>query len=213
MKYLLLGVSLTLLSLTANANEKDSALTNYNRTVQLGIVNNQHNSQGVSIAYTHKVRPNKINRYSLNIHHYNNTSYYQTVWQSNNDQIYKNITEVTYTASFGQQFYKNVFRNLDINCGYDFAAGYSNLEDYRRKVRNGVPSPTTFNDYTLNKYYGFVLRITPYVGTVIHLSNRWFLSGEFSMQSPRLSVHFGNTTAADFNLYFLNSSFRVGFKF
>lgn len=213
MKYIITTLGLAMTVLTASANEKDSALTNYDRTIQLGIVNNQHNSIGSSIAYTHKVKPNKIHRYSFNIHQYNDNRHYIDIAENNIIETTKSIEETTYTASFGQQFYKNVFRNLDINCGYDVGVGYSKLNENRRTKLTQLPSNTSIRHYAQTTANGLVVRIVPYVGTVIHLSNRWFLSGEFSMQSPRFSVHFGDRTAADFNLYFLNSSFRVGFKF
>lgn len=213
MKYIITVLGLALTTLTASANEKDSTWTNYDRTIQLGIVNNHSKSIGASIAYTQIVKPNKIHRYSLNIHQYRDDRRYIFVTENSIQETFNSIKEYTYTASFGQQFYKNVFRNLDINCGYDIAVGYTKLNNYRSTLLTQLPNNINSRSYFQTNSNGIVVRIIPYVGSVIHLSKRWFLSGEFSMQSPKFSVFFGDQTTADFDLFFFNSSFRFGFKF
>lgn len=217
MKYLACFLVIILFSNYCIAKSSKDSLPDYKHTIQLGVVNHHRQSIGVNLSYGQKINSYKIHRYGINIVQYHNDLH---SYQANVDGIHEmrqNIKEVDYTASFGQQFYKNVFRNLDINCGYDIAAGYSKMKETRTIYDTLFHNDIAYRNRLQFLYNGLSLRITPYAGATIKIAKRLTFSGEFSMQSPRITFHWSQYNSHSFNsdldLFFLNSSFRIGYQF
>lgn len=217
MKNIILLSSISLISSYCLANETKDTLPSYQHAIQYGVVNHHLQSIGINLSYTQKMKSNKLNRYGLHLVQYNSRKH---IIEANRNGLYdkrRQITEVNYMASFGEQFFKSVFRNLDINCGYDISAGITSSNNLVTMRYTDYDNNVTSTIQTQYNYPGLALRITPYVGATVHFAKRLMFSSEFSFQSPRFSVYWNspesNGTISDFNLYFLNTSFRFGYKF